>query len=193
LSRLSGSSGPRGRGGRGGFTLAEVAVTLMIVGIGLVLVLQGLTASKTSAAHTHNRKVARQLALLTLSQLESGLFWEDIDDRMYGNYGEEGYEEWSWELVLGEESFSEGYDDEQGVLFDNYRYRDELEREDEDFDEDEQAEEPFEKARIRVVFPKMGDFPNEVTLERWIPWGQVYGSSGELEGAEGEGSAGAEE
>ena len=51
---------------RAGFTLAEVAVTLVIVAIGPTLVLQGLNTSKMSAAQTHNRKVARELALLTL-------------------------------------------------------------------------------------------------------------------------------
>ena len=34
-----------------GFTLAEVAVTLVIVGVGLLFVLQGLSTSKFTAAH----------------------------------------------------------------------------------------------------------------------------------------------
>ena len=40
------------RSGRGGFTLAEVAVTIVIVAIGMLLVLQGLNTAKMSAAQT---------------------------------------------------------------------------------------------------------------------------------------------
>jgi len=185
--------GPR-RAGAGGFTLAEVAVTLMIVGIGLVLVLQGLNTARATAYQTHNRKVARELALLTLAQIEAGLFWEEIDDRLFGTYGEEGYEEWSWEVVLGEETFTEeDYDEESGVLYDTYRereLREDEEREDRDEEEDEEAREPFEKVRIRVSFPRLGEFPNFVTLERWIPWDQVYGPSEEDLGASPEEPAG---
>jgi hypothetical protein len=32
---------------------------------------------------------------------------------------------------------------------------------------------------IRVRFPKLGEFPNQLTLERWIPWEQVH-AGGEL-------------
>ena len=39
---------------RAGFTLAEVMVTLVIVGIGLTLVLQGLNTAKLTAAQTRN-------------------------------------------------------------------------------------------------------------------------------------------
>lgn len=169
---------------RGGFTLAEVAVTLLIVGVGLVLVLQGLNTARATAFQTHNRKVARELALQTLGQLEAGLFWEDIDDHMVGNYAEEGYEGWDWEVVLGDETFiddDDRYDEDSGVLFDTYRERDIREEEarddDDEEDEEDQAEEPFEKVRIRVTFPRMSEtFPNFVTLERWVPWEQVYGS-----------------
>ena len=81
---------------RAGFTLAEVAVTLVIVAIGLTLVLQGLNTSKMSAAQTHNRKVARELALLTLGEIEAGLYWEDLNsssDILAGTYAEAGYED----------------------------------------------------------------------------------------------------
>ena len=39
-----------------GFTLAEVAVTIVIVGIGMLLVLEGLNVSKMTAAQTRNMK-----------------------------------------------------------------------------------------------------------------------------------------
>ena len=59
---------------RSGFTLAEIAVTIVIVGIGLVLVLQGLNHSKMTAAHTRNMKLARELGHLTMGQVEAGIY-----------------------------------------------------------------------------------------------------------------------
>lgn len=186
---------------RSGFTLAEVAVTLLIVSMGLVLVMQGLTASKFSAAMTHYRKVSRELGGLTLGQLEAGLFQEELEggrsggDVLAGNYAEEGYEEISYELVLGEEQFSEETEDydRNGAFHDTWAYeRDrERERDDEDDDEENEVTEPFEKARIRVTFPKLGEFDNTLVIERWIPWELVYGSEGDqgsgTEAGEGEG------
>ena len=46
----------------------------------------------------------------------------------------------------------------------------------------------YEKVRIRVEFPKLAEYENEIVLERWIPWEQVYGPDEEAaaeEGAEG--------
>lgn len=159
---------------RGGFTLAEVAVTLVIVGVALVYILQGVNTSYILAAQTHNRKVARELAFLTLAQIESGLFWEDIDDRMFGNYAEEGYEDWHWEVVCGDETFSDELVEPYGGLQYDY-YRERERREEEDDDELEETHEPFETVRIRVSFPKLGEFQNSITLERNVPWEQVYG------------------
>lgn len=187
-----------GRAGRAGFTLAEVAVTLLIVSIGLVLVLQGLGTAKVSAAETHYRKVARELALLTLGRVEAGLFWEELDDdgdggTLTGTYAEEGYEDFHYELVFGEEDFtqsSEGYD--RGSSYhDSWEYerereRERREREDKDATE-EVVEEPFEKVRIRVGYPRLTERESTLTLERWMPWQQVYGGEdGEAPPAEEE-------
>jgi len=79
-------------------------VTLIVVGITLTLILQGLNTAKITAAHTHNRKVARELALYTLGEMEAGLFWEDLevgDDQFYGTYAEQGYEAFEWEIIVG--------------------------------------------------------------------------------------------
>ncbi len=160
---------------RSGFTLAEVMVTIMIVSIGLVLVLQGLSTAKITAAHTHNRKVARGLALLTLGQIESGLYWEDMDERLFGSYAEEGYEAFQWEVAIGDETLTDLYETESTLAYDSWQPEDQWE-EDEDEDEDEESAEPFEKVRIRVTFPKFGEFPNEFIMERWMPWEQVHGS-----------------
>jgi prepilin-type N-terminal cleavage/methylation domain-containing protein len=184
---------PRPDRTRAGFTLAEVAVTLVIVGIGLLFVLQGLSTSKFTAAQTLNRKIALQLALSTLGEIQAGLFREDLDDdRLVGNYGEQGYEEWLWEVVFADESFSDELQEDGSLMFDTFRDRERRQREaeededdddDKDEDEDEETSEPYEKVRIRVSFPKLGDFPNTLTLERWMPWEDVYGPE---EAAEGE-------
>lgn len=161
---------------RAGFTLAEVAITVVIVGMTLLFVLQGVNISKRAARNTYNRKVALQLALETVAQIESGLFWDDIDDHMGPfTYAEEGYEEFSWEVAMGDESLSDLAEPEGSLAFDSWRYKQELEEENQDDEDDELVAEAFEKVRIRVTFPKLGEYPNELVLERWIPWEQVYG------------------
>ena len=181
----------RAPAGRAGFTLAEVAVTLLIVSIGLVLVLEGLTRAKMSAAESHHRKVARELALLTLGQVEAGLFWEDLDgggDVLTGSYAEEGYEEFHYELVLGDEEFRDEERPAEGGYHDTWRY--EREREDRARDDDEEDEEetaqPFEKVRIKVGYPQLGERPGSVVLERWMAWDNVYGQEEGEEGAAGD-------
>lgn len=169
---------------RAGFTLAEVMVTLMIVAIGLVLVLEGLQRSKISAAQTHNRKVARQLAQMTVGQLEAGLFWEELDgaskdEVLTGTYAEEGYEDFHYEMVLGQEEFrdeSSRYDDRG--YHDSWEYEREREQRlsDDEDEDDEAAAEPFQKVRIRVSYPNFGEQASSFVLERWIPWELVYGS-----------------
>ena len=179
----------RARCKRSGFTLAEVAVTLVIMGIALLWILDGLTRAKFIAAHTHNQKMANELGLMTLGEIEAGLFWEEIDDQFSGNYAEEGYEAFTWEVVLGDESFL-NYEDPEGTLpFDKLaadREKEEEEEEDDYDEDDEEAEEPYEQVRIRVLFPQLTEAPAELILERWVPWEQVYGSDDEdEESAEG--------
>jgi len=175
---------------RGGFTLAEVAVTLLIVSFALVLVLQGLNTAKFSAAQTHNRKVARELALLTLGRVESGLYWEDLNGEpgeIPGSYAEEGYEDWRYTIGFGEDYRPDEYasEDEEDGYWDNWAWEREQERErleEEDVDEDEIPAEPYEEVYVTVYFPKLGEYPNKLTIERWIPWVQVYGEDEEAEG-----------
>lgn len=161
---------PPSRRPAGGFTLAEVAVTIVIVGLALVIMLQGLNTAKVTAAHTRNSKLASELARLTLGRVASGMFQEDIDTDAYlaGSYADEGYPEFSWELITGEEAFGDPEDDRD--RFDSFRWD---EREDQE--EDEEAEKPFEKVKVRVIFPTMRELSNELILEEWIPWKQVYG------------------
>jgi prepilin-type N-terminal cleavage/methylation domain-containing protein len=163
---------------RAAFTLVEVAVAILIVGIALTLVLQSLNTSKLRAKQTQNLKLARELGTLTLGRLSAGLYQEEVDSYFMGSYSEEGYPEFSYEVVLGEHSFPEADGYEDGVRFDSW-YEDDI---DEDEDE-EDAEEPYEKIRVRVTFPVLSEYSNQLELERWIPWDQVYGEDeDELEG-----------
>jgi prepilin-type N-terminal cleavage/methylation domain-containing protein len=155
---------------RAAFTLVEVAVAILIVGIALTLVLQSLNTSKLRAKQTQNLKLARELGTLTMGRLSAGLYREDIDSYYTGSYSEEGYPEFSYEIVLGDNSFPELEDYEEGVRFDSW-YDEDLNEE----DDDEDAEEPYEKIRIRVTFPVLSEYSNQLELERWIPWDQVYG------------------
>lgn len=172
------------RQGRTGFTLAEVAVTIAVVGLALVWMLQALNAAKLTAAQTRNLKLARELGLQTLGQIESGLFEEDlVDDRLDGTYAEEGYPELAYEVLVGsDQSFRPPEDSE---AFDNWleeRRRAEYE------DDDEEAEQPYEVIQIKVVFPPVGELKNELILERWLPWKQVHPDDEAEATAQAEGS-----
>ena len=158
-----------------GFTLVEVAVTIVIVGITLVASLQVLQGAKLTAAQTRNEKQAREFALYTLGRVESGLYWEDVSDlRVDGTYADEGQPLFTFEVVMGDETFRER--DEFGrVNFDNWRQnaadKKAKESETEAAADDEQ---PYEKVQIKVLFPKVGEFKNEVVLERWMEWRRVH-------------------
>jgi hypothetical protein len=159
---------------RAAFTLAEVAVTIVIVGITLIMVLQGLNKAKLSAAQTRNLKLARELALATLGRIESGVYWEDVDDdRIEGTYAEEGYPNFIYEVVIGDKNFRPDENDREA--FDNWRQR-EKDEEEKNGEKDEDAEEPYEKLQIKVVFPQIQDWKNELVLEKWLPWKQVHPS-----------------
>lgn len=151
------------------FTLAEVAVTIAVVGLALVWMLQALNAAKVTAAQTRNKKLARELALLTLGEIESGLYAEEVSEEyIEGSYAEVGYPDFFFEAVFGDDNFRPSSEDPS---FDNW-VEERLMREDED--EDEEAEQPYEKVQVRVTFPPIQEMKNEYTLERWLPWNQVH-------------------
>ena len=192
-----------GRRSSGGFTLAEVAVTIVIVGIGMLMVLQGLNTAKMTAAQTRNIKLARNLALLTLGQVASGEFQEDIENGLNGTYAEEGYPQFSYEVIVGDQSF-EGTTPQDGT-FDTWQHQRQLEddrkaqqaKDAKDGEDPKDKEEPFEKVKIRVTFlPKIRvgetELKNDLVLEEWIPWKQVYGSKDDEKApAAGDGSTAA--
>ena len=158
-----------------GFTLAEVAVTVLIVGIVLVMAMQGLNNSMAQAGHTRNIKVARELGLFTLGQLESGLYMDDIEDHMEGDYADQDHADFSWELVLGDEPFAEE-DELQNKAFDSWAKPD---------DEEDEADstEPWVVARIKVRFPAPSSRQSDIVLERWLTRTFVFGEEEAEEGA----------
>ena len=158
------------------------------------LVLEGLSRARLSAAETHYRKVARELALYTLGQVESGLFWEELDGdgnggTLTGTYAEEGHEDFRYELVLGDQQFQDDTNSRQDGYHDSWKAeRERQERASKDSkDKDEKTEEPFEKVRIRVTYPQLTDHKSTLVLERWMVWKQVYGNGkGEAPAKDGE-------
>jgi hypothetical protein len=173
-------------------------VTIVIVGIGMLLVLQGLNSAKMTAAQTRNTKLSRDLALLTLGQVASGMFQEDIENGLSGTYAEEGYPQFSYEVIVGDLTFTTD-DYGSGGNFDTWEHQRQLEadqkaRDSRDEKEDpKDREEPFEKVKIKVTFlPKIRvgeqELKNELVLEQWIPWRQVYGQNEEDAAAAAAGS-----
>lgn len=176
-----------------GFTLAEVAVTIVIVGIAVVMMLQSLNRAKLESAHTRNTKLARELALITLGQVESGLFRDDLERGLSGTYADEGYPMFAYEVVAGDDTFLSSDSGTDGDRFDTFadrRQREEDARSDAEQEEAEDAAEPYERVKIKVTWQvKIQDLPTELVLERWMPWEQAYGPP-EAEGGAG-GVAGA--
>ncbi len=169
---------------RSAFTLAEVAVTIVIVGIGLTLILQGMNSAKMTAVNTHNTKLARDLALETLGEIESGLYREDLEDSedtLSGSYGERGYSDFYWEIVLGDGTFPDLEDRAESQLHDSWRPDPYEELDEEDEDDEEDAAEPYEKVKIRITFPPLQNFGNTLILEKWMAWEQIYGPEEDAE------------
>ncbi len=163
-----------------GFTLVEAALAIALVGMALTATLQILQASKLSAAHTRDQKTARVLALKTLGEIATGLYWDELDQgaMLSGSYAEEDYPAFHWELAIGDQSFSDTEPSDADAPFDNWAWRREQEMEaslgqGDEFEQEDQHE-PFEKIRIRVIYPKYANLTNELKLEYWLPWDQVY-------------------
>jgi prepilin-type N-terminal cleavage/methylation domain-containing protein len=174
------------RGRAAGFTLAEVAVTIVIIGIGLLLVLQGLNTAKLTAAHTRNMKLARELGMQTLGQISAGLVQEDIETGFSASYAEEGYPDFSFEVALGDDTFPDAETERgDGRYFDNWEARRQQEEEREEDEEEEEAEQPYERVKVRVTYPAIRELPHQLVLEQWVPWKQVYGEEEEEQAAEG--------
>ncbi|MDG1049047.1 MAG: prepilin-type N-terminal cleavage/methylation domain-containing protein [Planctomycetota bacterium] len=165
---------------RAGFTLAEAAVTIAIVAIVLTVMLQGLQGAKFSAAHNRARKTAYELGTEMMGLISAGLWQDEIESGLTGSFAEQDEPDFFWEVALGEDALAEASDDGSERPFDNFQARRDWDESQEDeSEEDEENTEPFEKIKLRVNYPKFSDFPDELVLERWIRWEQVYGPSEE--------------
>ena len=176
---------------RAGFTLVEAAITLAIVALVLVTILQGMEGAKLTAHHTRQKKTAYELGVGLLGEVTAGLWREELESGMSGNFAELDEPLFNWELALGDDVLEENDSDDQERPFDNFAARRDWEErnrsdsEEEEYEDGEEPVQPFEKIRIRVTFPKLRDFSNELTLERWVPWEEIYGPSEEEEGETG--------
>jgi len=182
MRRFSDSN--RNASDKGGFTLAELMLTIMIVAIGLMMVVQGLSTAKMKALQTYNMKASRDLGMLTMGRIRAGLYQEELDSRLSGNYAEEGFPHFYFEVLLGDEQFDEsGAGDEDGPFHDSWRAKQEFkereERESDSDEDDDELEDDFEKVRVKVSFPPVPEYTSHVILEEWIIWNQVYGLSDE--------------
>lgn len=180
-----------------GFTLAEAAITIAIVGIGLAFSVQALNGAAQTAAHTQRMKIARELGVEMLGEIAAGLWWDDLETTRYGTFATKDRPNYTWELALGDEQLEAARTDQpdqwEGQRFDNWQYRREQEALNsgyssaEDMDEEEEAVEEYEQLRLRVSFPflpGLEDLDHHVELERWIDWEQVYGPAEDEEGLE---------
>ena len=76
----------------------------------------------------------------------------------------------------GELIVTSPYDDRE-LPFDNWAYQEERRRQSDDYDpdEEEEAEQPYEKIRVKVISPIIREeLDNELVLERWLPWKQMH-------------------
>lgn len=178
------------RRANGGFTLAEAAVTIAIVGIVLLAVMQGLQGAKMASLNVKNQKTAYELGTGLLGEIRVGLYREELESGLTGDFAEQDEPEFRWEVSLGDDVFTEGEDDADRP-FDNLQDRRDREEDRENSsdsrfadDEDEDAAEPFEKVKLRITYPAVEEYPTELLLEAWIPWVEVYGpeEEDELEG-----------
>jgi hypothetical protein len=167
---------------RAGFTLAEAAITIAIVGISLAFSVQALNGASQTAAHTQRLKIARELNMEMLGEIASGLWAEDLETLRYGTFASKERPSYSYELALGDEQlepvrYEDETDDWRPERFDNWAFNRERELDENPDLIDEESEEPFEKVRIRVSFPPLPGLEhldNFVEFERWFAWSQVY-------------------
>jgi type II secretory pathway pseudopilin PulG len=166
-----------------GFTLAEAAITIALVGLTITYTLRALTAAQTTAAHTHEVKLAREMALRTLGEVATGQFLVDGNEILTGTYDEEIAPFMAYEIAFGDAVLpTRSQDqDEWEKPFDNWRAKEQYREENDVEEEFDGAHDPYEKVIIRVSFPKHSDLPDFIELESWIPWEQVYGEDDELD------------
>ncbi|HRV81317.1 MAG: hypothetical protein H6830_05115 [Planctomycetes bacterium] len=164
---------------RSGFTLAEAAITIALVGLTITYTLQALTSAQTTAAHTHEVKLAREMALRTLGEIATGQYQAESTEVIVGTYPEDIAPYMSYQIAFGDASLPDhGQREDRDVeRIDNWANRRQWEQNNQTSDE-ETVEEDYETVHIRVIFPKHSEELNDsIELEAWIPWEQVHGKA----------------
>ena len=164
------------------------------MGLTITYTLQALSSAQTTAAHTHEVKLAREMALRTLGEISTGRYQAEMNDVIQGSYPEDVAPYMRYQIAFGEATLprhgdprDEGYERE---TVDNWENRRRWEDEQSD-DEEDTTEEDYEIVKIRVIFPKHSDELDDfIELEAWIPWDQVYGAEDENEDEMGDDRSG---
>lgn len=163
-----------------GFTLVEVMAAVAILGIGLVSLMLAVNRAKDSAFVTRNLKAVQHLSLNLMGEIESGKF-ETLHDGMLGNFSEQGFPEFEYEIGLGEDS-SVGSDSED-LRTDSEKQRDERRRYEESQNESgnsststEKKETKYEQVTLKVKFKTLADEPVSYVLIKKMPTDIIDGN-----------------
>ena len=178
---------------RAGFTLAEAAITIALVGLTITYTLQALSSAQTTAAHTHELKLAREMALRTLGEIATGRYQAEMNDVIQGSYPEDEAPYMRYQIAFGEATLprhGDPRDEYDRNTVDNWENRRRWEDDQSDGEEDT-TEEDYEVVKIRVIFPKHSEELDDfIEFEAWIPWDQVYGAEEENEEGAADGESG---
>ena len=186
--------GHRNTSNAGGFTLAEAAVTIAIVALMLIYVLQGLEGAKMAAfLHQATQDRLRARRRFAPGEIKAGLYREELESGDTGDFSDKDEPTFSWEVALGEDALEETDDVERP--YDNLAERrsweqDQEDRSDSDNEDEEEAEVTLREDQGSASYsPPLGDRPNELVIEEWVAWVEIYGED-EDEELSGETSVG---
>lgn len=168
------SSAVLSRRARRGFTLMEVMVAIMLMAVAMTTLMQLRNDSVGRAADGRSMSVAARLASQLLHRIEAAQMI-DLFDGMNGDFAEEGFDDFSYIVALGDGS---NYAENNDIDSDSpeWAWRDALrEREEDRVDVDGDDQRP-EKTRvvIRVQYASFDGDEREYRLEAMIDSWAVY-------------------
>jgi prepilin-type N-terminal cleavage/methylation domain-containing protein len=94
-------SPPRPR--RGGFTLVEVLVALVISATAIILIAQGFSVGAGASSNARQATRAAMLAEMKMSEFESGE--QSLTSSTPGDFRDLGHPEYKWEATIDPDSF----------------------------------------------------------------------------------------
>ena len=98
LTGAGGKGHPGGEGRRRAFTLVEMLVTVVLVGIGIVSVFGGIAAITRAETRTRDSDLVQTLAQEKWDELNSVTDPSTAADQ--GDFADQGYPDVSWDLTL---------------------------------------------------------------------------------------------